>query len=112
MLTAHLLAEEVLKVNGKPDQMLKAGDSFQLPPGIVHDAREAAQGATRRRRKEEGNGTRCNLRRCTKVGQHPTTSSPWTAALIQQCLTQYFPGLGTANRPQPGIPAAFLAGVF
>jgi quercetin dioxygenase-like cupin family protein len=30
--------EEVLKVDGKPDQMLKAGDSFQLPPGIVHDA--------------------------------------------------------------------------
>jgi hypothetical protein len=23
--------------------MLKAGDSFQLPPGIVHDAREAAR---------------------------------------------------------------------
>jgi hypothetical protein len=30
--------EEVLKVDGKPDQVLKAGDSFQLPPGIVHDA--------------------------------------------------------------------------
>jgi quercetin dioxygenase-like cupin family protein len=30
--------EVTLKVDGKPDQVLKAGNSFQLPPGVVHDA--------------------------------------------------------------------------
>jgi len=30
--------EIVLKVEGKPDQVIKAGSSFQLPPGVVHDA--------------------------------------------------------------------------
>jgi quercetin dioxygenase-like cupin family protein len=28
----------VLKVAGKPDQTLKAGDSFQIPPNTPHDA--------------------------------------------------------------------------
>jgi quercetin dioxygenase-like cupin family protein len=28
----------VLKIEGKPDQTLKAGDSFQIPPNAVHDA--------------------------------------------------------------------------
>jgi quercetin dioxygenase-like cupin family protein len=28
----------LLKVEGKPDQTFKAGDSFQIPPGAVHDA--------------------------------------------------------------------------
>jgi quercetin dioxygenase-like cupin family protein len=28
----------VLKVEGKPDQTYKAGESFQLPAGVVHDA--------------------------------------------------------------------------
>ena len=27
----------VLKIDGKPDQNLKAGDSFQVPPNAVHD---------------------------------------------------------------------------
>jgi quercetin dioxygenase-like cupin family protein len=30
--------EMVLKVAGKPDQMLKAGESFQIPAGTPHDA--------------------------------------------------------------------------
>jgi quercetin dioxygenase-like cupin family protein len=30
--------EIVLKVDGKPDQIVKAGGSFQLAAGIVHDA--------------------------------------------------------------------------
>jgi len=28
----------LLKVEGKPDQTFKAGESFQLPPGVPHDA--------------------------------------------------------------------------
>jgi quercetin dioxygenase-like cupin family protein len=28
----------LLKVEGKPDQTLKAGESFQVPPGTPHDA--------------------------------------------------------------------------
>jgi len=27
----------VLKIEGKPDQTLKAGESFQIPPGVPHD---------------------------------------------------------------------------
>jgi quercetin dioxygenase-like cupin family protein len=30
--------EAVLKVDGEPDRVLKPGDSFQVPPGVVHDA--------------------------------------------------------------------------
>ena len=30
--------EAILKVAGQPDRMLKAGDSFQIPPGTPHDA--------------------------------------------------------------------------
>jgi quercetin dioxygenase-like cupin family protein len=30
--------EVVLKLVGEPDRVLKAGDSFQIPPGVVHDA--------------------------------------------------------------------------
>ena len=29
--------EVVLKLDGEPDRVLKAGDSFQIPPGVVHD---------------------------------------------------------------------------
>jgi quercetin dioxygenase-like cupin family protein len=32
-----LEGETVLKVDGKPDQHLKAGDSMQLPAGVPHD---------------------------------------------------------------------------
>jgi quercetin dioxygenase-like cupin family protein len=28
----------VLKVEGKPDQTFKGGESFQIPPGVPHDA--------------------------------------------------------------------------
>jgi quercetin dioxygenase-like cupin family protein len=28
----------LLKVEGQPDKVLKAGESFQIPPGAVHDA--------------------------------------------------------------------------
>jgi quercetin dioxygenase-like cupin family protein len=28
----------LIKVEGKPDQTLKAGESFQIPPGMPHDA--------------------------------------------------------------------------
>jgi quercetin dioxygenase-like cupin family protein len=28
----------LLKIEGKPDQTYKAGESFQVPPGAVHDA--------------------------------------------------------------------------
>lgn len=28
----------LVKVEGKPDQTFKAGESFQLPPGVAHDA--------------------------------------------------------------------------
>src|SRR5947209_5827389 len=34
----NLDGETILKVDGKPDQVVKAGSSFQLAPGVVHDA--------------------------------------------------------------------------
>jgi quercetin dioxygenase-like cupin family protein len=30
--------EFVLKIDGEPDRVVKTGDSFQIPPGVVHDA--------------------------------------------------------------------------
>jgi len=30
--------ELVLKLDGEPDKVLKAGESFHIPPGVVHDA--------------------------------------------------------------------------
>jgi quercetin dioxygenase-like cupin family protein len=36
--TSYILeGEEVLKVDGKPDQHLKAGDPIQIPAGVPHD---------------------------------------------------------------------------
>jgi quercetin dioxygenase-like cupin family protein len=36
---AHVLEGEIgLKVEGKPDQLFKAGDSLQVPAGVPHDA--------------------------------------------------------------------------
>jgi quercetin dioxygenase-like cupin family protein len=36
--TSYLMeGEVVLKVAGQPDQKLKAGDSFHIPPGTPHD---------------------------------------------------------------------------
>jgi quercetin dioxygenase-like cupin family protein len=37
--------EAVLKVAGQPDRTVKAGESFQIPPGVPHDAC-AAKGQT------------------------------------------------------------------
>jgi quercetin dioxygenase-like cupin family protein len=35
----------VLMVDGKPPQAFKAGDSYQIAPGAVHDARAGDRGA-------------------------------------------------------------------
>jgi quercetin dioxygenase-like cupin family protein len=40
-----LEGEIVLMVQGQPDKPLKAGDSYQVPPGAIHDAKSGAQGA-------------------------------------------------------------------
>ena len=40
-----LEGEMVLIVQGHPDKMLKAGDSYQIPMGAVHDGRSGPQGA-------------------------------------------------------------------
>lgn len=38
--TGYLLEGEAdLLVDGKPDQHLKAGDSYSIPAGVVHDAK-------------------------------------------------------------------------
>jgi quercetin dioxygenase-like cupin family protein len=37
--------ELVLMVAGQPDKPLKAGDSYQMPPGAAHDAKSGPQGA-------------------------------------------------------------------
>jgi quercetin dioxygenase-like cupin family protein len=34
-----------LLVEGQPPRMLKAGDSYQVPPGAVHDAKAGSEGA-------------------------------------------------------------------
>jgi quercetin dioxygenase-like cupin family protein len=34
-----------LLIDGEPPRMLKAGDSYQVPPGAVHDAKVRPQGA-------------------------------------------------------------------
>jgi quercetin dioxygenase-like cupin family protein len=35
----------VLLVEGHPDKLVKAGESYQVPPGAVHDARTGERGA-------------------------------------------------------------------
>lgn len=37
--------EFTLIVEGRPDTLLKMGQSYQIPPGVVHDARSGGQGA-------------------------------------------------------------------
>ena len=37
--------EFVLLVEGKAPQPLKAGDSYQVPPGAIHDAKSGDKGA-------------------------------------------------------------------
>jgi quercetin dioxygenase-like cupin family protein len=40
-----LTGEAVLSVQGQPDRHLKAGDSYQIPAAVVHDARSGPHGA-------------------------------------------------------------------
>ena len=40
-----LEGEMVLMVQGQPDRLVKAGESYQVPPGAVHDGRSGPQGA-------------------------------------------------------------------
>jgi quercetin dioxygenase-like cupin family protein len=40
-----LEGEMVLMVQGQPDKPLKAGESYQIPSGAVHDAKTGVQGA-------------------------------------------------------------------
>jgi quercetin dioxygenase-like cupin family protein len=40
-----LEGESVLVIEGQPDKTIKAGDSYQIPPGAVHTARSGAKGA-------------------------------------------------------------------
>jgi len=40
-----LEGEFTLLVQGQPDKPLKAGESYQVPSGTIHDARTGAQGA-------------------------------------------------------------------
>jgi quercetin dioxygenase-like cupin family protein len=39
-----LEGEMVLMVAGQPDKLLKAGDSYQIPAGAVHDGKSGAAG--------------------------------------------------------------------
>jgi hypothetical protein len=40
-----LEGEFTLIIDGQPDKPLKAGESYQVSPGAVHDARTGSQGA-------------------------------------------------------------------
>ena len=40
-----LEGEMVLMVQGQPEKVVKAGESYQVPPGAVHDGRSGPQGA-------------------------------------------------------------------
>jgi quercetin dioxygenase-like cupin family protein len=40
-----LEGEMTLLVDGQPPKPLKAGDSYQIPPGAIHDAKTGAAGA-------------------------------------------------------------------
>ena len=35
----------VIKITGQPDKAMKAGDSWQVPAGVIHDGVTGAQGA-------------------------------------------------------------------
>jgi quercetin dioxygenase-like cupin family protein len=38
--TGYVMEGELhLVLDGKPEQILKAGESYQIPPGIIHDAK-------------------------------------------------------------------------
>jgi uncharacterized RmlC-like cupin family protein len=37
--TSYVLEQElILKIDGQPDKSYKAGEAFEIPPGVVHDA--------------------------------------------------------------------------
>lgn len=40
-----LEGEMTLLVDGQPAKLVKAGESYQIPPGAIHDGRSGAQGA-------------------------------------------------------------------
>jgi quercetin dioxygenase-like cupin family protein len=40
-----LEGEFTLIIDGQPDKPLKSGESYQVPPGAVHDAKTGTQGA-------------------------------------------------------------------
>ena len=40
-----LEGEMVLSIEGQPEKALKAGESYQVPPGAVHDAKTGSNGA-------------------------------------------------------------------
>ena len=44
--SGYMLEDEMtLLVDGQPPKPLKAGESYQIPPGAIHDARTGAAGA-------------------------------------------------------------------
>jgi mannose-6-phosphate isomerase-like protein (cupin superfamily) len=40
-----LEGEMVLMIEGQPDKLIKAGESYQVPPGAIHDGRAGPKGA-------------------------------------------------------------------
>jgi quercetin dioxygenase-like cupin family protein len=40
-----LEGELLLMVDGQPAKLLKAGESYQIPPGAIHDGKSGSQGA-------------------------------------------------------------------
>lgn len=40
-----LEGEATLMVSGQPDKLIKAGDSYQIPAGVPHDAKSGPKGA-------------------------------------------------------------------
>jgi len=40
-----LEGEMVLLIDGQPDKLIKAGESYQVPPGAVHDGKSGPKGA-------------------------------------------------------------------
>jgi quercetin dioxygenase-like cupin family protein len=46
--TSYVLEQElILKIDGQPDHLYKAGEAFQIPPGVVHDACATANNPVR-----------------------------------------------------------------
>jgi quercetin dioxygenase-like cupin family protein len=46
--TSYVLEQElIVKIDGQPDHLYKAGEGFQIPPGVVHDACATANNPVR-----------------------------------------------------------------